>query len=48
MIKKIKILYENPDILVLDKPSGVTVHPDARTKDPSTGLRTEKTITDWI
>jgi len=37
---KIKILYEDKDILVIDKPSGISVHPDGRTK--------EKTLTDWI
>jgi len=37
---KIKILYEDKDFLVIDKPSGISVHPDGRTK--------EKTITDWI
>lgn len=37
---KIKILYEDKDILVIDKPSGISVHPDGRSK--------EKTITDWF
>ncbi|MDP9249284.1 MAG: RluA family pseudouridine synthase [bacterium] len=37
---KIKILYEDKDILVIDKPSGIAVHPDGKTK--------EKTITDWV
>lgn len=37
---KIKILYEDKDILVIDKPSGVSVHPDGRSK--------EKTIADWV
>lgn len=37
---KIKILYEDSNILVIDKPSGVVVHPDGRTK--------EKTISDWV
>ncbi|MEI7765530.1 MAG: RluA family pseudouridine synthase [bacterium] len=37
---KIKVLYEDKDILVIDKPSGISVHPDGRSK--------EKTITDWI
>ena len=37
---KIKILYEDKDILVIDKPSGISVHPDGRSK--------EKTITDWV
>jgi 23S rRNA pseudouridine1911/1915/1917 synthase len=37
---KIKVLYEDKDILVIDKPSGISVHSDGRTK--------EKTITDWV
>ncbi|MEI8175202.1 MAG: RluA family pseudouridine synthase [bacterium] len=37
---KIKVLYEDKDILVIDKPSGISVHPDGRSK--------EKTITDWV
>ncbi|MFA6324689.1 MAG: RluA family pseudouridine synthase [Candidatus Paceibacterota bacterium] len=39
-LTKIKILYEDKDFLVIDKPSGISVHPDGRTK--------EKTITDWF
>lgn len=37
---KIKILYENKDFLVIDKISGISVHPDGKTK--------EKTLVDWI
>jgi len=37
---KIKVLYEDANILAIDKPSGISVHPDGRTK--------EKTITDWV
>ncbi len=37
---KIKILYEDANILAIDKPSGISVHPDGRTK--------EKTVTDWV
>ncbi len=55
MTLKIKVLYEDKDVLVIDKPSGISVHPaaggvnpDGRTKDPSTLLRAEKTITDWV
>jgi 23S rRNA pseudouridine1911/1915/1917 synthase len=36
---KIKILYEDSDILVIDKPAGILVHPDNHSK--------EKTILDW-
>lgn len=39
---KIKILFENKDVLVLDKPASVAVHPDARTK------KNEKTISGWV
>ncbi|MFZ1020105.1 MAG: RluA family pseudouridine synthase, partial [Minisyncoccia bacterium] len=45
---KIKILYEDKDILAIDKPSGVLVHPDGRDKDPSTLLRVKKTILDFF
>ncbi len=37
---KIKILYEDSDILAIDKPSGVAVHPD--------GKSGEETISDWF
>lgn len=37
---KIKILYEDSSILAIDKPSGISVHGDGRSKD--------KTITDWV
>ena len=37
---RIKVLYEDKDILAIDKPSGISVHPDGRSK--------EKTITDWV
>lgn len=37
---KIKVLYEDSNILAIDKPSGLPVHPDGRTK--------EKTVTDWV
>ena len=36
----IPILYEDKDVLVLNKPSGLMVHGDGRSK--------EKTLTDWI
>ena len=35
---KIKVLYEDKDILAIDKPSGILVHPDQKSK--------EKTILD--
>jgi len=35
---KIKVLYEDPNVLAIDKPSGILVHPDQRSK--------EKTILD--
>jgi 23S rRNA pseudouridine1911/1915/1917 synthase len=35
-----KVLYEDKDILVIDKPSGISVHGDGKTK--------VKTITDWV
>jgi 23S rRNA pseudouridine1911/1915/1917 synthase len=41
VIMKIKILFEDKNILVLDKPAGVAVHADARTTK-------EKTVADFI
>lgn len=43
---KIKILYEDKDILAIEKPSGILTCPDGRDKDPSTSLRVKKTILD--
>lgn len=37
---KIKILYEDKNLLVINKPSGLSVHPD--------GKGNEKTLVDWI
>lgn len=37
---KIKILYEDANILAIDKPSGIAVHADTKSK--------EQTIVDWI
>lgn len=38
-----KILYEDKDILVIDKPSGISVHPTGRE-----GEKKEKFVTDWV
>ncbi|MFH1608800.1 MAG: RluA family pseudouridine synthase [Patescibacteria group bacterium] len=50
---KIKILYENKDILVIDKPSGISVHADGRSKPARNassiaGAGGEETISDWF
>jgi len=37
---KIKVLYEDANILAIDKPSGISVHSDGKSKD--------KTIADWV
>lgn len=37
---KITILYEDKDVVVINKPAGLNVHPDGKTK--------EKTLVDWI
>ncbi len=37
---KIPILYEDKDIVAVDKPAGLVVHPDGKTKEPA--------LTDWI
>jgi 23S rRNA pseudouridine1911/1915/1917 synthase len=40
MTARIKVLYEDSNILAIDKPSGISVHGDGRSKD--------KTVADWI
>jgi len=48
---KINILYEDKDILIIDKPSGIAVHPAAEkghNKAESDKKKKEKFITDWI
>jgi 23S rRNA pseudouridine1911/1915/1917 synthase len=39
-MKNIKILFEDKNILVIDKPAGIIVHSDGKNK--------EKTIADWV
>jgi 23S rRNA pseudouridine1911/1915/1917 synthase len=39
-LKKIEILYEDKDIVAVNKPAGLVVHPDGKTKEPA--------LTDWI
>jgi 23S rRNA pseudouridine1911/1915/1917 synthase len=36
----IEILYEDKDVVVINKPAGLVVHPDGRTEEP--------TLVDWI
>ena len=36
----VKVLYEDSNILAIDKPSGIAVHGDGRSH--------EKTISDWV
>ena len=43
---KIKILYEDSNILAIDKPSGISVHGDGKTKPARASG--EKTIADWV
>jgi len=50
---KIKILYEDSNILVIDKPSGIAVHGDGRSKPTHNAFSIadagrEKNITDWV
>lgn len=40
ILKKVEIIYEDNNVLALNKPAGLMVHGDGRTK--------EKTLTDWI
>ena len=37
---RIPILYKDDDVLVINKPAGLVVHSDGRTKEP--------TLVDWI
>lgn len=39
-VSSIVILYEDADVVVIDKPSGIMTHPDGRS--------TKKTVTDWF
>jgi 23S rRNA pseudouridine1911/1915/1917 synthase len=39
-MKNIKILFEDKNLMVIDKPSGIMVHPDGKSK--------EKTIVEWV
>ena len=43
---KIPILYEDKDVVVINKPAGLVVHPDGKNK-PASASR-EKTLVDWI
>lgn len=45
---KIKVLYEDSNILVIDKPSGVLVHSSTISEASVSGKSKEKTITDWV
>lgn len=40
LFEKIVILYEDSDCVVIDKPAGLMVHPDSRSKGPF--------LTDWV
>jgi 23S rRNA pseudouridine1911/1915/1917 synthase len=47
----IKILFEDKNVLVIDKPAGISVHPAAEQARNGTGpygRSKEKTITDWL
>src|SRR6185369_10941036 len=50
MSSQIKILYEDANILVIDKPSGLSVHPDGKSKPAQPNGRSggEKTLVDWV
>jgi 23S rRNA pseudouridine1911/1915/1917 synthase len=40
LLDQIKILYEDEDVVVINKPSGLIVHSDGKTSEPS--------VTDWV
>ena len=48
MTKKINILYEDANILAIDKPAGISVHPSNFLRASVEGKDKEKFITDWI
>ena len=43
-----KILYEDENILAVDKPAGLLTHPDGRSTKLTTGKTKEKTLADWL
>ncbi len=45
---KIPILYEDKDVVVINKPAGLIVHPDSRSILTKTKKTKEKTLVDWI
>jgi 23S rRNA pseudouridine1911/1915/1917 synthase len=49
-MKKIKILFEDKNVLVIDKPAGIIVHSDGKSKPARRDSHSggEKTIADWI
>ena len=47
MQKDVKIIFENDEVLVVDKPAGLVVHP-ARPAGGSDGKTDESSLTDWV
>lgn len=45
---KIPILYEDKDVLVINKPAGLNVHPDGRSTKLTASKNKQKTLVDWI
>lgn len=45
---RIKVLYEDTNILAIDKPSGILVHPSTMLGAGGNGKVKEKFITDWV
>ncbi len=48
---KIKVLYEDPNILAIEKPSGISVHPSTAPVSAQKTIKKEKKeefITDWV
>ena len=40
MLEAVGIIYDNPDVLVVNKPAGLMVHSDGKSSEPS--------LTDWV
>ena len=48
MIKDIKVIYENNDVLVLNKPAGLLTHRSNLGVQFSSGNQTSAALTDWL
>ncbi|KKU68192.1 MAG: Pseudouridine synthase, RluA family [Parcubacteria group bacterium GW2011_GWA2_47_16] len=47
-LESIPILYEDKDVVVINKPAGLVVHSDGRSTSLTAGKTVEPTLVDWI